>query len=148
MNITSLDYVGDYTILYNICKFGAIIITFITLNIMSMVKDKYRKQKPYKCTVITGFIIAAISAVGWFTLSQARADNVYKFADDIQANMSTDYELKTPEAYTAISELYDCIAIGKDYSSKELLVYDKLSNQEVKVEIICKNNIIKIRGIL
>ena len=147
MNITNLDYVGDYTILYNICRFGAVIVTFITLNVMIMIKDKYKKQKPYKYTVITGFIIAVISIIGWFALSRARTDNVYKFADAIQANMSTDYELTT-EAYTAISRLYDDIAIGKDYSSKELLLYNKVSKQEVKVELVYKNNIIKIRGIL
>jgi hypothetical protein len=147
MNITNLDYVGDYTILYNICRFSAIIITFITLNVMIMIKDKYRKQRPYKYTVITGFIIAVISIIGWLALSLARTDNVYKFANDIQANMSTDYKL-TSEAYTTISRLYDDIAVGKDYSSKELLLYNKVSNQEVKVELIYKNNVIKIRGIL
>lgn len=147
MNITSLDYVGDYTILYNICRFGAVIVTFITLNVMIMIKDKYKKQRPYKCTVIAGFIIAIICSIGWFALSRARTDNVYKFADDIQANMSTDYEL-TSEAYTAISGLYDDIAVGKDHSSKELLLYNKVSKQEVKVELIYKDNVIKIRGIL
>lgn len=147
MNITNLDYVGDYTILYNICRFGAVIVTFITLNVMIMIKDKYKKQKPYKYTVITGFIIAVIGIIGWFALSRARTDNIYKFADDIQANMSTDYEL-TSEAYTAISRLYDDIAVGKDHSSKEIILYNKLSKQEVKVELIYKDNIIKIRGIL
>ena len=112
-----------------------------------MIKDKYKKRKAYKYTVITGFIIAVIGIIGWFALSRARTDNIYKFADDIQANMSTDYEL-TSEAYTAISRLYDDIAVGKDHSNKELLLYNKVSKQEVKVELIYKDNIIKIRGIL
>lgn len=148
MNITNLDYVGDYTILYFICKYSAIVLTFVLLNIMLVTKEKERKSNKFRTAILTSAILTLLSCIGWTGVGIARNKNISNFISEIQNSISTDYEINSNQAYSDIIRLYDYVAVGKDFVDNDFVVYNKVTEQDEKVRLEYKNGVLKVRGIL
>lgn len=148
MNITNLDYVGDYTILYFICKYSAIVLAFVILNIMLVTKEKERKSNKFRTAILTSAILTLLSCIGWAGAGIVRNKNISNFTSEIQRSISIDYEINSNQAYSDIIKLYDYVAVGKDFVTDDFVVYNKITEQDEKVRLEYKNGVLKIRGIL
>lgn len=148
MNITNLGYVGDYAILYYVCKYATIILGFIVLNIMLLTKKKEKETKAFKIAIITSIVLLLASCIGWANFGLKTDKNISNFIVEVQDNISTDYAINSESAYQDIAKVYDCTAIGKDFVSDDFVVYNKITKQDEKVRLEYKNGVLKIRGIL
>lgn len=149
MNLAGLDYVGSYSILYYATKVAALILGFGILNFIILSKSNFRKTKKFKIINIVALATTvACILVSLFAYNE-RKENIYKLTIAIQENVSTDYSILTSaDAYEEIIELYDNIALGKDYYTDNFIIYNKVTNKEETVELMYKEGILRIRGIL